>query len=90
MEIESVQFQAVTTPRWTMRVTILGQGLEPRALPLVVLVGSQAAQAISFLMEGNGISGLLVDEPAPGDVVQIGYADDPLIDTGFTYTAPSA
>jgi hypothetical protein len=90
MEIEAVQFETVTTPKWSMRVTILGQGIEPRALPLVVLVGDQAAQAISFLFEGNGVSGLLVDEPAPGDAVRIGYADSPLIDTGLTYTPPNA
>jgi hypothetical protein len=90
MEIEAVQFETVTTTRWAMRVTILGQGIEPRALPLVVLVGDQAAEAISFLFEGNGVSGLLVDKPAPGDVVRIGYADSSLIETDFTYTPPVA
>jgi hypothetical protein len=90
MEIEAVQFKAITTDKWSIRVTILGQGIEPRALPLVILVGEQVAQAVSFLLEGNGVSGLLVHEPAPGAKVRIGYADSPLIDTGMSYSPPIA
>jgi hypothetical protein len=85
MDIATVQFEHVTTERWSMRVTIRGSGISPRAMPLVVLVGEQITEAISFLIEGDGISGLLVNEPAVGDEVRIGYADSPLIDTGVTY-----
>ena len=85
MEIEAVQFEPVSTAKWSIRITIFGQGLEERAIPLVAQVGDQMVQALSTLFDGSGVSGLLVDEPAAGDVVKIGYADGPLAVTGFKY-----
>jgi hypothetical protein len=83
--IEAVKFEPVASTKWSMRVTIFGQDFEERAIPLVAQVGDQTVQALSPLFDGTGVSGLLINEPAADDEVKIGYADGPLVETGFKY-----
>lgn len=88
MHVERAEYEFVdrdALPQWTMRVRITGPGLEEGARPIMARVGSQRVQSIISLVEGEGIQGFLEEEPATGDELSIGYADEPLIETGITY-----
>lgn len=88
MQIERAEFEFVDKdllPDATMRIRIIGQEMDLRAVPIVAEVGSQAVDFIVPLLDGSGVQGFLADEPAVNDALRIGYADGPLIETGITY-----
>jgi hypothetical protein len=96
MQIDKVVFEtlqdvpAELLARWKMRVIVQGEGLEVRAVPIVVEVGEQRAQMIMPLTaeEGGsaGVQGLLPEIPQNGDEVKVGYAGGPLFATGFEFS----
>jgi hypothetical protein len=74
--------------RWQMRVLLRGE-FELRAIPLVVAVGDVNVELLvpSLGEEGiTGIQGLLAEIPQVGDEVRVGYADGPLLSTGFEFS----
>ncbi len=88
MQIAHVEFEFLDRtllPRWTMRIRVVGEDFEQRAVPIVAEVGSLSVEGIMPLLDGNGVQGFLVAEPNTGDELRIGYADGSLIDTGMTY-----
>jgi len=93
MLVDSVAFTRLQDPppafeRWQLRVLLRGE-FEFRAIPLVVAVGDVNVELIvpTFAEEGIiGIQGLLPAIPQVGDEVRVGYADGPLLATGFEFT----
>jgi hypothetical protein len=93
MQVEHAEFEHLDpspSPRWVMRIRIIGENFEQRAIPIVAQVGDQAVEGLMPLFEGNGVQGFLTAEPAVGDELRVGYADSPLIATGITYNRPAA
>lgn len=91
MQVERAEFERLDpspSPRWVMRIRIIGKNFEQRAVPIVAEVGDQAVEALMPLFERNGVQGFLTAEPAVGDELRVGYADAPLINTGITYNPP--
>jgi len=89
VQVESVEYKFIDTPRWGMRITIIGRGFEQRAIPIVAQVGDQSVEALMPLLNNDGVMGFLAREPTVGDEVRVGFADGPLIDTGITYNRPA-
>ena len=93
MEITDVQFETLTErphPTWIMRVVVHGGDFEEGATPLRAAVGNVPVEAVTHLLDADGITGYLADEPASGDELQVGYIDEELFPTGFTYQPPIA
>ena len=88
MQIEIVEYELVDMPRWEVRITIVGEGFEQRATPIVAQVGDQAIEVLLPLFNADGVMGFLAHEPALGDELRVGFAGGPLIETGFTYKRP--
>jgi len=92
MQVDSAEFEPITTPLpmdWVIRVVIHGTGLAFGGNPMVAEVGPQAVQGLMPTTREGTVLGFLTTEPAPGDELRIGYADQPLIPTGITYGAPN-
>ena len=101
MDVESVTFEplgevpAAISDRWKLRVIVRGTDLPVvRAIPLVLAVGEQRAQVLMPLYsdEGEivGLQGLLPRVPELGEEVRVGYADGPLLATGFEFSQQDA
>lgn len=69
---------------WILRVTLHGQGLLPRALPLVGFVGEVPLEVVSIEPDDSAI-GFLSAEPPVGAVVRVGWVDEEIVDTPVTY-----
>ncbi|MGH3693623.1 MAG: hypothetical protein ACRDRX_06440 [Pseudonocardiaceae bacterium] len=89
MQVYSAIFERITAPlptNWVMRVVIHGTGLTQRAITMVAAIGPQAVQGLMPSTESNTVLGFLTAEPTAGDELLIGYANEPLIATGLTYS----
>lgn len=84
MNIQHVVFEAIETDRWKVRIIIIGEDIEQRALPVIAEVGNEPVEGLMSL-PGGGLVGFLKEEPAPGSVLSIGYADQSLQETTFEY-----
>lgn len=92
MQIDSAEFEAITTPLptdWVMRVVIHGSGLIEGGIRMVAEVGPQAVQGLMPSTEEGVVLGFLTRQPASGDELRIGYENQPLISTGITFNAPN-
>lgn len=90
MNIENVEFETLDAEtrlltEMVMRVSIIGQGLEQIATPIIAAVGNEPLILVMPLSNGSGITGMLANAPASGDLVRVGYLDSELIDTGFSF-----
>ena len=72
-------------PEWIMKVNGQGEGLEPRAIPLVGRVGSIVLEGLVASSDGASFHGFLTEEPANGDELFVGWMDGELNATGITY-----
>ena len=96
MKVESVTFEplgdvpASVSDRWKLRVIVRGTEFLPRSIPMAVAVGDQRAQVLmaSYGDDGEviGVQGLLERIPPLGTEVKVGYAEGPLIGTGFEFS----
>lgn len=91
-DVSSVSFQVLDTPSFfgeQVRMIIQGEGPFSRAIPLQVRVGDQEARVGSVSLIDGSLDTFLMNEPAQGDVVFVGWADDDeLPATAFTYERP--
>lgn len=88
MIIEDAHFEFLAespNPAWSMRITISGQDIEQRAVPVVATVGDQPVQALMATLDPGTVQGFLSDEPTPGDELRVGYLDQELQGTDITY-----
>lgn len=88
MQIERAEFEFIepnVLPGLTVRVRIMGENLEQRAMPIMAYIGQQTVDRIVPIVEGGGVQGFLAETPQINDELLIGYADGPLINTGITY-----
>jgi len=91
MQIERADFELLADspiPELAVRVTIRGEGLEQRALPIVARVGDQTLLALAPTVTFPGVQGFLAAEPTLGDELRIGFLDQELVPTGITYDGP--
>jgi hypothetical protein len=89
MQVDSAVFEPITAPlptNWVMRVVIHGTGLRQRAIVMVAAIGPQVVHGLMPSTEANTVLGFLTAEPTAGDELLIGYANEPLISTGITYS----
>lgn len=94
MFVDDVSFERLQDPPpvlegWKMRVLLRGSEPEVRTVPLVVTVGELHVDLLVPIFDEdrvNGMQGLLADIPQPGDEVRVGYADGPLLPTGFEFS----
>jgi len=84
MNVQHVVFEKIETDRWKVRVIIIGEDIEQRALPVIAEVGDEPVEGIMSL-PGGSLVGFLKQEPPPGSVLSIGYADHPLQKTTFEF-----
>jgi hypothetical protein len=94
MVIDSVDFARLQDAppafeRWKMRVVLRTGDYDVRAIPLLVMVGSLNVEMLVPIFGEEGIvavQGLLTDIPQFGDEVKVGWADGPLLGTGFEFS----
>lgn len=95
MFVDDVSFERLQDPPpaplegWKMRVFLRGSEYEVRSAPLVVTVGELYVDLLVPMFDEEGVigvQGLLADIPQAGDEVKVGYADSPLLPTGFEFS----
>jgi hypothetical protein len=93
MQVDSVEFEAITTPLptdWVMRLVIRGSELDHGAIPMAAEIGPQKVHGLMPTTEEGVTLGFLTRVPDAGDELRIGYADGPLTPTGITFEPPTA
>ena len=90
--VNSVKFVVLSTPSARgeqVRMNLQGEGPFTRAIPLRVRVGDQMARVGAFSLIDGSLDTFLMTEPAQGEVVFVGWADDEeLTATEFVYERP--
>lgn len=75
-------------PTWVLRIDVEGGDFEFRAMPVIASVGDVPVEGIILKLTGDGFVGLLRSFPDVGDELKVGYLDEGLVGTGFTYQTP--
>jgi hypothetical protein len=88
MNVASADFEFLEeppVPEWVMKVTGQGDGMGPRAIPLVARVGLLDVEGVVQSSDGTSFHGFLTQEPATGDELQVGWLDGDFNSTGINY-----
>lgn len=87
--VTQVSFEPVD-PNSGLRVAAIieGQGMEARAMPLMVRFGDVDARHVVGLPAGNGVRATFSELPAEGDTLTIGYLDEEITSTEFEFHNP--
>ena len=85
MQVTDVKFYDLADPMWVSRMEVQGVDFVHRAAFVVAQVGDVPVEAIVVKMNGDGFVGHLRTLPPVGAELKVGYADTPLMGTGFTY-----
>jgi len=65
-----------------------GDGLLERAIPVVVRFGNVTARSVVSLGTAEGVRAVFTEMPQAGATLFIGYGDEPLVKTRFTFVPP--
>ena len=67
---------------------IEGEGMEARAMPLIVRFGEVQARYLTALPARNGVRATFSELPDEGATLEIGYFDEGLTETEFEFHTP--
>ena len=91
LDIQEIVFKVLDRPSALgerVHIAIRGEGPFARALPFRLRVGSQEARIGAVNLIDASLDAFLVEEPAEGDPVEVGFWGRELVVTTFVYHRP--